>query len=217
MILFAAEYAIRHFPQPIGAAVIGSVVEGDHDECSDCDFFHLGHVPVPGATVQDLKAACPGIDLVLYTPSALERQFTTHTTMAWAVSRGLVLWDGEGVFERLARHPLGLPSKMWVRQTARKVNAWSDDGQMLCRKVINLAILLVELHGTVPTTKTQLLREFRARPVLRDGVAGLEEAIGRLRSQDGWQGDDGKARLTAAAQHLWGAIELLCNDLPCEE
>lgn len=179
------------------------------------------------------------VDIVEMTAECLMAHVRWRTTMAHAVARGVVLRDPArvvaGVLPRL-KPSLGPPARGWMRERLCRelrlyyaglfeVGRWAECGRgglvagggcrvggLLPASAVELAILLAEAGGVVPTTRRQVLKavESCAPAWVVDGVAMAVRLV-----REG--GRPGPSELSAVARAAgWmkrRLVDELCADL----
>ncbi len=127
------------------------------------------------------RTGIPRVQLIPFTRRQMQWHFKYCTTMAHALQNGKVLYgDEDKYFVALIKKEIALPRREWMNywfahwQRLYKLSGtmmqWRKRmhkkcGRLECdcdvpddivRVIVNFAILDAELHGTVPTSKTQL-------------------------------------------------------------
>ncbi len=154
------------FPDVQAVCAVGSLAEGSYDEHSDLDFVLCHPVKYAQADafarIRD-KWPHVGFNFFTYTPEKLHEAFSLGGEGAWAIHRGMVLYDHDGSFSRYVSRQPPLPTGVWIRSRLCDIVSCPSRGGGVQGKVLALVqILLVMRCGIMLTTKKKIREAFLA-------------------------------------------------------
>lgn len=134
-------------------AIVGSLAEGTWDEQSDTDFLFVRQQRTGHAALGEIKRCWAPVSFIVGTVDSLRTDFVDGNSAAWAVRRGVPVYDPAGVFAVYLREDPPLPRLAWVRHEAARVLDWRED-RLQSWRILHLGQLLVLLRrGEMLTTK----------------------------------------------------------------
>ena len=162
---------------------------------------------IPNEWIMEIKQRWPLAHFIVHSPEMLERRFQNATTMAWSIKRGLVLFDKQKILQSFIEKELALPKKVWIQEHLSKTTSWPDDSPGTRTKLINLAILFLELRGIVPTTKSAIRKHFLAETDNDSWCEALQTVMAR--------GDGEREYDDPLRRQLANVVRQLHEDIEC--
>jgi len=192
---------LTNHPDTLAGVVVGSLAEGVFDRFSDVDYLYVKDPMIPDDAIIQIRARWPLSHFIVHSPENLERHFDNCSTMAWAIKKGVVIFDRNNLLDPFMQRRLEMPSREWMRSRLEYVGGWDEDSRGLCHKMLELGTLYLEILGVAPTTKHELRSEFLGR-VKNEA---LTEAMGIATER----GTEKSALLEIQLQSLKKAVEIL--------
>ena len=207
VVLGATDLLAARYPGILAVEVVGSLSQGCHDGHSDVDLVIVcREIPAETTVYKEVRASwnTVGFNFFTYTPRKIAKVYKAGTSEAWAIFRGLPVYDPKGVLKRYVGNKPPPPSVRWIRFVL--------DRQKTCNPVLQGTWMVLECvqilagmrKGEMPSCKRMILEAFRELPE----AAALHKAasvLSRRRPEKGWGRKDSEV-LAAAVGVLSDAI-----------
>ena len=151
---------LDYYGDTLTIAVIGSVAEGVYDDESDVDIFYLRDEFIPDGDIIRIKGRWPLAQFIARTPCSLGETWNHGTVWAWAIKRGMVLYDPQEVLRRQCKHVIPPPSASWAVEIVQRAAVQRGGDRAQQGTLLELGRLWLLLHGVVATTRLQLRQSF---------------------------------------------------------
>ena len=221
--------------------LIGSVAEGDFCPESDIDLLCVKKEKMSFQKQREIVEPLDSrVQAIFFDETLFQSHFEKRTTMAHSVKNGIIVYEKEKFASNFLKTDIGLPTKEWMKDWTlhwfRFYELGMDDiarseewhqkycdkecichiSELIARVVVNLAILFLETHGIVPTTKSKIKRHFEMEVSDEKLVSGVRLAL-TVSRQDRFINYD-EARLVAHVakwlrNELISILKLTCEDL----
>jgi len=221
--------------------IIGSVAEGDFCPESDIDLLCVKQEKISFQKQREIVEPLDNqVQAIFFNKAIFQSHFEKRTTMAHSVKNGIIVYEKEGFVSNCLKTDIELPTKEWMRDWTlhwlRFYEFGMDDiarseewhqkycneectchiSELIARVVVNLAILFLETHGIVPTTKSKIKRYFEMKISDAKLVSGVRLALTVSRQERFINYDEAKLVAHVAKwlrNEVISTLKLTCEDL----